>query len=278
VWQFWRAEGLFAEGRAWFERSLETAPDARAEYRAKALWGAAWLAFHQDDLRVVHYYSEQLLELTAEEESTLTRRNGLTIEAMLHIAEGDFEAALSPLRRSVEICERLEPSWLLATSKLNLALASMHAHHFQDSSRLLAEAHDLYLEFGDQRFITRVDVYRAHLALLEKDKTQARKLFSEGLRRFSTLGDQAGIAESLEGLASVEAADARMEAAALLWGAATRVRESSTSKTLPFERALIDRWLDVAKSSLGEDEWDSTLAKGRRLDVGDFVARLLAAG
>ncbi|MEO8322977.1 MAG: hypothetical protein ABI571_02435 [Actinomycetota bacterium] len=102
---------------------------------------------------------------------------------------------------------------------------------------------------------------------------QARELFSEGLRRFSALGDQGGIAESLEGLASVNAADVRMEAAALLWGTASRVRESSTSKTLPFERALIDRWLDEARASLGEDQWDSMLAKGRGLDITDAMAR-----
>jgi len=67
-----------------------------------------------------------------------------------------------------------------------------------------------------------------------------------------------------------------MEAAALLWGTATRLRESSTSKTLPFERALIDRWLDDARTSLGEDEWDSMLAKGRALEIEDAMARVNA--
>lgn len=276
VWQFWRAEGHFAEGRAWLERTLEAAPGAPNQYRAKAMWGAAWLAFHQDDLRAAHAYSEQLLDITDEHDPTIMRRNGLTVIGMLHIAEGNFEAALVPLRRSVDICEGLGPTWHLATSKLNLALASMHARRFQDASRLLQEALDLYLGFGDERFIARVHIYLAHLALLEEHKTEARELFSEGLRRFSALGDQGGIAESLEGLASVNAADVRMEAAALLWGTATRVRESSTSKTLPFERALIDRWLDEARASLGEDQWDSMLAKGRGLDIDDAIARVNA--
>lgn len=53
----------------------------------------------------------------------------------------------------------------------------MHARRFQDASRLLQEALDLYLGFGDERFIARVHIYLAHLALLEEHKTEARELF-----------------------------------------------------------------------------------------------------
>jgi hypothetical protein len=191
---------------------------------------------------------------------------------MLNLAEGQFGAALVPLRHSVEICNAVGASWLLATSKLNLALASMHTGRFEDASRLLEEASDLYLELGDERFAARTHVYRAHLRLLEGRGSDADELFREGLRSFLVLEDRHGVAEALEGLAAVNAAGAAMETAALLWGTATRLREDSTSKRLPFERALIDRWVDEARASLGESRWDALLSEGGNLDVEDALA------
>ncbi|HEX3325361.1 MAG TPA: helix-turn-helix domain-containing protein, partial [Actinomycetota bacterium] len=68
LWQFWRAEGHYAEGRAWIEQALARSPDASVDARAKAMWGAAWLAFHQDDLRAVHLFSQQLTALAEEQD------------------------------------------------------------------------------------------------------------------------------------------------------------------------------------------------------------------
>ena len=276
LWQFWRAEGHFSEGRAWLEKATKAAPHAAKRHHTKALWGAAWLAFHQDDLRAARACSEQLLAMTDERDQTIMRRNALTVKGMLQIAAGQFEAALTPLAASVDICEAIGPSWHLATSKLNLALASMHTGQIDDARRLLRASLHLYLDLGDERFVARVHVYLGHLALLEGEKTRAKKLFSDALGRFSQLGDQGGIAESVEGLASVSAAERKMERAALQWGTATRVRESTRSKTLPFERALIDRWLDEVRASLGEATWQAMLAKGRDVDHEDAIARVAA--
>ncbi|MDP9235711.1 MAG: helix-turn-helix domain-containing protein [Actinomycetota bacterium] len=273
LWQFWRAEGHYAEGRAWIEQALATGPDASVDARAKAMWGASWLAFHQDDLRAVHRFSEQLTALAEEQDQSITRRNALTVRAMLHLAEGQFEAAVVPLRQSVDICDAVGARWLLATSKLNLALASMHTGRFKDASRLLEEASDLYLELGDERFAARTHVYRAHLSLLEGHRSDADESFRRGLRSFLVLEDHHGVAEALEGLAAVNAEGAAMEAAALLWGTAIRLREDSTSKRLPFERALIDRWVDEARASLGESRWDALLVEGGDVDVDQALAR-----
>jgi predicted ATPase/transcriptional regulator with XRE-family HTH domain len=276
LWQFWRAEGHYSEGRSWIQDALARGSDVSVGARANALWGAAWLAFYQDDLRAAHGFSEQLTALTERDEQSITRRNALTVGAMLHLAEGRYEASVLPLREGVEICDAIGATWLLATSKLNLSLASMHTRRFEDASRSLREAADLYLELGDERFVARATVYRAHLRLLQGERAGAEELFRKGLQSFVTLGDQHGIAEALEGLAAVNAASGAVEVAALLWGTASRLREASTSKRLSFERALIDQWLDEAKTSLGDEAWDAVLSTGRTLDVAQALARIPA--
>lgn len=273
LWQFWRAEGHFAEGLARIEEALGRGAHAPVDARAKALWGAAWLAFHQDDLRAAHRFSDQLTALTEPHERNIVRRNALTIAAMLQLAEGQFEAAVLPLRESVDICNAIGAQWLLATSKLNLALASMHTGRLEDANRLLEEASNQYLELGDERFLARSYVYLGHLRLLEASTSGADVHFSRGLQDFVALGDQHGMAEALEGLAAVNAARGNVEGAALLWGTATQIREQSTSRTQPFERALIERWLDEAKASLGERTWDATLSEGRKLDIDAALAQ-----
>jgi len=267
LWQYWRAFGYLSEGRTWLDQALRAGPGAPADLRAKALWGACWLAFQQDDLRSARRYCEELLEVTGNDETSLTRRNALTVQAMVHMAEGDFVAALMPLERSAAISDAGGVSWYVATSKLNLALGLMHLRRLQDASSLLDEAVKLYVRLGDQRFAARAHAYQGHLELLAGNTERASDLFHRSVRRFIEVGDQGGIAEALEGLAAVSAATGRMDRSALVLGTARHAREHSMSKILPFERALIERWLDEAREALGEEKWTDLLGQGGAMDI-----------
>jgi len=267
LWQFWRAFGFLSEGRTWLERALRADISAPADLRAKALWGACWLAFQQDDLRSARRYCEELLRVTDDDETSLMRRNALTVKAMVHMAEGDFEAALMPLERSAAIADAVGVSWYVATSKLNLALGLLHLGRLDAASSLLDEAFALYVRLGDQRFAARAHAYQGHLELLAGDPERARALFHRSVRRFIEVGDHGGIAEALEGLAAVSAATDRMDRSALVLGTARQARERSMSRILPFERALIERWLDEARGTLGEERWTDLLGQGSAMDI-----------
>jgi hypothetical protein len=39
------------------------------------------------------------------------------------------------------------------------------------------------------------------------------------------------------------------------------------SKILPFERVLIERWLDEAQGALGEERWTDLLEQGSAMDI-----------
>jgi predicted ATPase/transcriptional regulator with XRE-family HTH domain len=267
LWQFWRATGYLSEGRTWLEQAIRASIGAPANLRAKALWGACWLAFQQDDLRSARRYSEELLQVTGDTEASLMRRNALTVQAMVHMAEGDFVAALTPLERSTAISDACGMSWYVASSKLNLALGLLHLRRLDVASSLLDEAHELYVSLGDQRFAARANTYQGHLELLRGDTERASDLFCRAARRFNEVGDQGGIAEGLEGLAAVFAVTGGMNQAALMLGAARHARERSMSKILPFERPLIERWLDEAQGALGEERWTALLGQGGSMDI-----------
>lgn len=271
LWQFWRAVGYLSEGRSWLEDALRAAVDAPNWIRAKALWGACWLALEQDDLRSARRYSDELLALTRGDES-LERRNALTVQAMLYVAGGRYTEAAAILERSVALAEASGSSWYLATSKLNLAIGQLLLHRLGDAERLSSEALHLYEEIGDERFVARALSYRAHAALHRENPDIASGLFYDALRRAMQVNDGGAIASALEGLAATSAATDAPKDAAILVGAARRAREGAMSKTLAFERPLIEAWFDEAREALGDERWMALLERGAGMDDQEVLA------
>ena len=159
LWQFWRARGHYTEGRGWIRQALALA-GATPSARAKALWGAAWLALHQADLDEATRWSEELRSIADGLRDPRVDRHALTVRGMIELSRGQVDAAIPPLEESVELCEDLGDEWLLATSKLNLALALVHAERPLDASHLLSQARPIYLSIGDQRLARRIAGHR----------------------------------------------------------------------------------------------------------------------
>ena len=266
LWQFWRAVGYLSEGRSWLEEAIREAVDAPRWIRTKALWGACWLALQQDDLRSARRHSDELLALTCHDES-LARRNALTVQAMLYVAEGRYTEALAPLERSMLLAEVSESEWYLATSKLNFAVGLLYLRRLDDAACLLRDALYSYERAGDERFVTRALSYLGHTALLGDDTATAIGLFRDALRRSTPVNDEGAIAMALEGLAATLAASGDPEDAAILVGTAMKARHRALSKTMPFERPLIDAWLDDVEEALGKETWSRLVEHGATLDI-----------
>jgi hypothetical protein len=58
-----------------------------------------------------------------------------------------------------------------------------------------------------------------------------------------------------------------MDEAALVLGTARHARERSMSKTLPFDRTLVEGWLDEAQRAVGEERWAALLGQGGAMDI-----------
>ena len=162
--------------------------------------------------------------------------------------------------------------WYLATSKLNFAVGLLHLRRLDDAERLLRDALHSYEQIGDERFVTRALSYLGHASLLADDTTTATELFCDALRRATPLNDEGAIAGALEGLAATLAASDVPEDAATLVGTAMKARDRAMSKTMPFERPLIDAWLDEVEEALGEETWSRLVELGANLDIEEVPA------
>jgi predicted ATPase/DNA-binding XRE family transcriptional regulator len=268
MWMFWLWYGGFAEGRRWLTQALALPPSESGEYlaaRAKGLWGAGWLAFNQGDVHDTIVLGESLLELAARTGRPLDERNGLTLRGMSAMADGRYQDAIESCERALEICRRLEPGWLLATSALNLGAAALHAGDVTRADALFAEARTRYSALGDLAYEARAIRHLASCLLMRGDRTGARELLLTCL--LSDSRDDWGLAESLEGLSLVRAAEGDAQQAGMLAGAAESLRDRIGARPHPFDVALGRPLL----AGLDERNWNRGRQEGRTMPLAEVI-------
>jgi tetratricopeptide (TPR) repeat protein len=250
MWRFWRQLGEFVEGRRWSKAALAVPGNAAPSLRAKALCGAAALAFPQADHARMAELAAEAIELAHQSDDPMDLRNALTVHGFVAMCQGRYADALEPYTECVSICRRLGVSWQLATSHLNLGAALLHSGRAEDAIAGFLEALHLYRELGDDIFASRVLNHIAHAVLAGNDVTHADHLARDALTSLAEHGERQGIAEGLETLAAVAAARSEGERAATLAGAAAAIRETIASHVAPFDVAITGPLLQGIKASV----------------------------
>lgn len=270
LWLLWQSTGRLEEGRRWLSTGLAMAAPARADLRQTALWGLAWLAYHQGDDEAAERAGQQLAEVAGAD--PLTLRNALTIAGIVAIARDRPAEAIALMTRALETARELPAPWIRATSLLNVGMAHLAADAPHSARPVLAEALQQYDELGDVRFHARCVGYLGLAALLDGDPARAKALFAQSLVAFQNLREPAGIAEGLAGLAAVEAVAGDVASAALLAGAAERLRDSVAARELPLERRVAARYLGAAARAVGPDAWAESWRRGRELSADEVLS------
>jgi predicted ATPase/transcriptional regulator with XRE-family HTH domain len=274
IWRFWLLHGDLSEGRGWLRASLELDPSAAPHARAKATWGLAWLAYHQGDYAVAETCADELLSAAEPDGDPVETRNALTIRGIVDLAFGRFAEAIPPLERCVELLRDAGPSWLLATSLLNLGQATTHAGDARAGS-ILEESRQVYLDLGDQHFAARSTLYVGYAALLRGDAAGALASFRESLISFWELEDTWGVVEALESLAATAAHRDGGTRAIRIAGAADALRETISTRPFPADHAVLERSLDALRLSIEDVAWRSSWERGRAMTFDEAVDEAL---
>ncbi|GAC1650071.1 MAG: hypothetical protein NVS9B15_09490 [Acidobacteriaceae bacterium] len=272
IWRFWQRHGDFAEGRRWLERGLTQRDGIAPWVRAKALWGASWLAYHQGDFARARVLSSVHLEVARESNDPVDVRNALTGLGIVSMAEGRYADAVRPLTEALEICEPLGSSWHLATSYLNLGTAAMHVRDLPRARTLCERALALYRQLGDDLFTAVSIEHLGYVALLLGDDARASEHFRDSLKSCSALRDTMRVAEVLEGIAAVRAKEGRPAKAARLLGAATALRESIGGAPPAFLRPLWQSVVEQASRNMHQSDWDAALHQGHEMSMDEAVS------
>jgi non-specific serine/threonine protein kinase len=112
----------------------------------------------------------------------------------------------------------------------------------------------------------------AGVRIVRGDFAQARVHASEALSLSQELEDPRGIAWSLEVFAGLSAAAGLADGAARLWGAAEGLLESVGGSLAPSIRWVRDRYIEHARTSVGETAFEAARAEGRAMSPLEAVA------
>jgi predicted ATPase/DNA-binding winged helix-turn-helix (wHTH) protein len=312
LYRFWWLRGYRGEGRAWLVALLNSAPGGQSGLvRAKALCAAGSLAYLQGDYPAARAFHEQSLAMGRELGDRPGIAKSLHGLAALLAEQGDFLGARALYEQSLVIHRELGDRRAIAASLSNLGIVASDQGDFLAARALNEESHAIRRELGDRWGIAcslnnlavvarRQGDYSAARALCEEsvaicrelgerqgiaaglgqlglmacdqgDCPSARAPLKESLAIFLELGDQRGIAEALERLAYAFSLD-RSAGAALLWGAAKRLREAIGAPQEPNDRPRAERQVLAARAALGDDTaFDLAWQEGRAMNLERIV-------
>ncbi|MFN2464769.1 MAG: hypothetical protein ABR598_00710 [Candidatus Dormibacteria bacterium] len=251
LWMFWRWAARFRESRQWLDTALRMGADADPELRLRVLWGAGWLAFHQDDFRATDRAGQTMLEMLAEE-SGMHRRNALTLRGNAALSQNQVGAAVDLLTEALAACDPSTGGWTLATSHLNLGTALRVARRHADARSHLRHATDGYESIGDNHFRARAMLQLAFLDHVQGRARSAVQAVREAIGFARPALDAWSTAELLEATAVV-AAESEPALAVWLAQAADSLRDEVSMRRHPADRDLVAASVERARRRVGTD-------------------------
>jgi predicted ATPase/class 3 adenylate cyclase len=228
LWWFWDMRGHYSEGRRWFEEALAKDGSVSVAVRAKALAGAALLAFRQGDADRAEEACEEGFKFTVqagaeggEARIHLCWASGLTALLM----RNDLERARDLFEEGLASSQKQGNEWGVAGSLINLATYSLVRGDQQRARELLEESLALFRKQGDKYSMSFCLANLADGALAEGELERAAALSRESAAISRELGTKGQLALSLLNLGCALLGENLEEAEACLGEALTLNRD-----------------------------------------------------
>jgi predicted ATPase/DNA-binding SARP family transcriptional activator/tetratricopeptide (TPR) repeat protein len=295
ICRFWTLRGHNREGRDWISSLLGFEPEKQdPAVRAKALYGAASMAYEQGDVSAARVYAEEELAIRRELGDRWGIANSLNLKANIAFLQGEYAAELAIRQEGLAIWRELGDRWGIAVSLGNLGFAANTHGDYASARPLLEESLALRRELGVRRGIAHSlhqlgqavhalgdpasarQMYEESLAIdtelgnwrgvgsmlcclgkLEFEKgdfVTAWSHLSESLAIYRDLGDRIETVRCLEVAAPLAASGGASSHAARIWGAAERLREEAGTPRPPSELPRYRQHVADARATLGSDD------------------------
>jgi predicted ATPase/DNA-binding SARP family transcriptional activator len=313
---FWNVRGHWSEGRACLEEALAGYSHADA-LRAAALNGLGILAWRQGDYGTARCALEEGIAIHRSLGERGSMGSMLGNLGLVLCDLGDYPAARACHAEALEIDRELGHQ-NVAARLCNLGLVEMYENelaaalgHFDEAIVLfrendhqrgvatsLANRGLIALRLGDYRSAARDNMEAAAIcrelslkgilgfalhglgmtAFYENDYSQARAYYLESLKIRQEVADQKGITDSFNNIGDLLLRCGEPYRAAVIWGAADRLRAKIGAALSGFEKFDYDANLAECRAALGNAEFETAWAEGRVVSIERVVAELAACG
>lgn len=186
---------------------------------------------------------------------------------MLVTETGDVAGAIPMLEESLSIRREVPNKRALAYVLNNLAFALIYAGQEGRSRQLCEESLGLFRELKEWMGIASASNTLANALLRTGEVDRAKALFDESLLIKWRMIEPELIAWDLEGLAQVAAHKGEPVKAARLIAAASGIRSENRVPLMQAAAQRVQTAMDWARSALGEAQFASAWAEGRRMNL-----------
>jgi predicted ATPase/transcriptional regulator with XRE-family HTH domain len=307
LWWFWWVSGRTAEGRRWldallaqtgrrtvaraeaqtgsaalaffagdFASALPACARAMAETQAfglTPLFAYAQLlqgsiALLNDDAAGANVVAASVATLrTTGADGAWFLGTALIVQTIVAMQIGDLAAARRAGEEGLAVFQRLGQPYGIASAQNYLGDVVRLQGDWNAAGAAYAASLPMMRASGVRSDLPALLHNQAYVALHTGDVAHARDLFTESLALQRRVGNRAGVAESLYGLAAVAAVNQQPQRAARFFGAAGAVAETSAMPAWSAEAAERARYLALAQSQVNEEVWADIFAIGARLPL-----------
>jgi predicted ATPase/DNA-binding SARP family transcriptional activator/DNA-binding CsgD family transcriptional regulator len=220
---------------------------------------------------------EESLRLSREADDKLRIADSLLTLAITLEGMGNPKREKELYEEGIVLSRELDCAAILARCLLSLGYALMLEGDYERAATLNEEAAALLQERGYKGGSLELALDNLGWAsLLRGDHERARSSYEENLILCEELGNVWIASGSLEGVACIRAAQGASEQAARLFGTAEALREAVGYHQTPRERALVEPYLDSARSRLEAASWEEAWVQGRAMSMEQAIGYALS--
>jgi len=270
ILDFYWFRGFTTEAREWMNKFIEIESPA-SPLRALLLQKAGWLTRASGDFEKADVLLKRALEMALETGDKNRAAWALGDLGLSARDQGNREQAISYFSQALTFAQESGENRAIGVCLYNLAESYDQAGDLDTSRKLWEQGLSILRAEDDKTHIAWGLEGLAGTAYLAKDFAGALKFHLESLRFKVEVMDKLGIAYSFEGLAQVSAAEEEPERAAILWGAANRLRETLN---VPLEASREDIYTSltpITRAQIGDEVFDKAWKKGETMKLNEAI-------
>ena len=215
LWWFWHTRGYLAEGRGWLAKVIDAGPTDDPRARARALYGAGFLAWRQGDFDQAQAFGRESLGIARALGNALGMAAATSLLEQVARSQGHYARAAALPEQSLAMFRELGDAWGIATALIAAGNAARFQGNYGRAREALEESLELFRRTSDPSGTAAALHFLALVARDQEDYARAEAAGQESVDLNRELGDASRVAFSLHVLGLVardQGQDARAEA------------------------------------------------------------------
>ncbi len=273
IQRFWWRRGHLSEGVEWTRRVLDAnATSGNPKLLASAYRGISSLSWSRGDFDAAVMFAEKGLEIAFE-----TGDKKLIIDALHSVGtakhnKGDFAGAQKFSEDALTMAREAGETFAAAELANALGELARHRDDYPAAQKLYEETLMLARQNGFQQLNMLAAINLAAVACQLGDYQASHTYTLESMQISEELGSSVSVGYALERFAALAVIGGEMERSARLSGAMEAIYDAAGYRIEEVDRLFLERYLDEARSAIGEERFALAQRQGRALSVKDAIA------